>query len=139
MNSFLPLCDVFLFIFWKKVKSPKRHFEIIWTLVKRKKRNVDLGIKTLWYILTQMTINRYSEKKMSQYISHSFDSLYDEYVMKLLPFDEFFDAREPKTSFAREFLFYFSKNSSNHCINVTKRTVIFWPSKNILTLLRLNG
>ena len=28
MNSFLLLCNVFSFIFWKKLKSPKRHFEI---------------------------------------------------------------------------------------------------------------
>ena len=28
MNSFLLLCDVFSFIFWKKLKSTKRHFEI---------------------------------------------------------------------------------------------------------------
>ena len=32
MNSFLLLCDVFSFIFWKKLKTPKRHFEIIWHL-----------------------------------------------------------------------------------------------------------
>ena len=31
-NSFLLLCDVFSFIFWKKLKTPKRHFEIIWPL-----------------------------------------------------------------------------------------------------------
>ena len=29
MNSFLLLCDVFSFVFWKKLKTPKRHFEII--------------------------------------------------------------------------------------------------------------
>ena len=28
MNSFLLLCDVFLFVFWKKLKTPKRHFKI---------------------------------------------------------------------------------------------------------------
>ena len=32
MNSFLLLCNMFLFIFWKKLKSPKRHFEINWPL-----------------------------------------------------------------------------------------------------------
>ena len=32
MNSFLPLCDVFLFIFRKKLKPPKRHFKINWPL-----------------------------------------------------------------------------------------------------------
>ena len=28
MDSFLLLCDVFLFVFWKKLKTPKRHFEL---------------------------------------------------------------------------------------------------------------
>ena len=32
MNSFLLLCDVFLFVFWKKLKTPKMHFEINWPL-----------------------------------------------------------------------------------------------------------
>ena len=32
MNSFLLLCDVFSFIFWKKLKTPKRHFKINWPL-----------------------------------------------------------------------------------------------------------
>ena len=32
MNSFLPVCDVFLFVFWKKLKTPKGHFEIIWPI-----------------------------------------------------------------------------------------------------------
>ena len=32
MNSFLLVCDVFSFVFWKKLKTPKRHFEIIWPL-----------------------------------------------------------------------------------------------------------
>ena len=32
MNSFLLLCDVFSFVPWKKLKTPKRHFEINWPL-----------------------------------------------------------------------------------------------------------
>ena len=32
MNSFLLQCDVFSSLFWKKLKTPKRHFEIIWPL-----------------------------------------------------------------------------------------------------------
>ena len=28
MNSFLLLCNVFLFVYWKKLKTPTRHFEI---------------------------------------------------------------------------------------------------------------
>ena len=32
MNSFLLVCNVFSFVFWKKLKAPKRHFEIIWPL-----------------------------------------------------------------------------------------------------------
>ena len=33
MNSFLLVCDVFSFLFWKKLRTPKRHFEIIRLLV----------------------------------------------------------------------------------------------------------
>ena len=33
MNSFLIVCEVFSFVFWKKLKTPKRHFKIIWRLV----------------------------------------------------------------------------------------------------------
>ena len=32
MNSILLLWDLFLFIFWRKLKAPKRHFEIKWPL-----------------------------------------------------------------------------------------------------------
>ena len=32
MNSFLLLCNLFLFVFWKKLKTLKRHFEINWPL-----------------------------------------------------------------------------------------------------------
>ena len=32
-NSFLLLCDVFLFVFWKKVNTLNRHFEINWPLM----------------------------------------------------------------------------------------------------------
>ena len=32
-NSTLLLVDLFSFVFWKKVKTPKRHFEINWPLV----------------------------------------------------------------------------------------------------------
>ena len=32
-NSTLLLVDLFSFVFWKKVKTPKRHFEINWHLV----------------------------------------------------------------------------------------------------------
>ena len=31
-NSFLLLCDLFSFVFWKKLKTPIKHFEIIWPL-----------------------------------------------------------------------------------------------------------
>ena len=31
-NSTLLLVDLFSFVFWKKVKTPKRHFEINWPL-----------------------------------------------------------------------------------------------------------
>ena len=32
-NSILLLWDLFLFVFWRKLKTPKRHFEINWPLV----------------------------------------------------------------------------------------------------------
>ena len=32
MNTFLLLCDVFSFVFWKKLKTPKKPFEITWPL-----------------------------------------------------------------------------------------------------------
>ena len=32
MNLFLLVCDVFLFVFWKNLKTPKMHFETIWPL-----------------------------------------------------------------------------------------------------------
>ena len=32
-NSTLLLVDLFLFVFWKKVKTPKRQFEINWPLI----------------------------------------------------------------------------------------------------------
>ena len=35
MKSFSVLCDVFSFIFWKKLKTLKRHFEIYWHLVSK--------------------------------------------------------------------------------------------------------
>ena len=33
-NSTLLLCDLFSFVFWKNLKTPKRHFEINWPLEK---------------------------------------------------------------------------------------------------------
>ena len=32
INLFLLLCDMFSFVFWKKLKTPKRHFNINWPL-----------------------------------------------------------------------------------------------------------
>ena len=39
MNSFLILCDVLLFDFWKKLKSSKRLLEIIWPLADQTNMN----------------------------------------------------------------------------------------------------
>ena len=36
MNLFVLLCDVFSFVFWKKLKTPKKPFEI-WVLPKNDK------------------------------------------------------------------------------------------------------
>ena len=33
MDGPLLVCNMFSFVFWKKLKTPKRHFEIIWHLV----------------------------------------------------------------------------------------------------------
>ena len=44
MNSFLQVCDVFSFVFWKKLKTPKRHFEIISPLVSIKLTTKSLSI-----------------------------------------------------------------------------------------------
>ena len=30
-----PQVDLFSFVFWRKLKTPKRHFEIIWPLIKK--------------------------------------------------------------------------------------------------------
>ena len=40
MNSFLLLCDMFSFVFLKKLKTPKRHFEIIWPLANSVKEKI---------------------------------------------------------------------------------------------------
>ena len=34
MNSFLLVCDVFLFVFWKNPRPEKKRIEIIWSLLK---------------------------------------------------------------------------------------------------------
>ena len=36
MTLFLLACDMFSFVFWKKLKAPKRQFEIIWPLLPAK-------------------------------------------------------------------------------------------------------
>ena len=41
-NSTLLLVDLFSFVFWKKVKTPKSHFEIKWPL----------DIKVIWHLRT---------------------------------------------------------------------------------------
>ena len=41
-NSILLLVDLFSFVFWKKVKTPKRHFEINWPLVTNSCSNFNL-------------------------------------------------------------------------------------------------
>ena len=54
MNSFLLICDVFSFFFWKKLKTPKRHFEIIWPLAQ--------NINSVW----QTEIGNWDDKQQSQ-------------------------------------------------------------------------
>ena len=61
--KFLPLCDVFTFIFWKKLKTPKRHFEIIWPLTAR---NFNFICKTKWSFYFQGAKNRKKAKMASK-------------------------------------------------------------------------
>ena len=57
MNSFLLLCDVFSFVFWKKLKTPKKPFEIPWHLESSSKNiskictdpNKRSGLFKLWH------------------------------------------------------------------------------------------
>ena len=44
MNSFLLLCDLSSLVFWKKLKTPKSHFEIIWPLGWRIKMTLLLAL-----------------------------------------------------------------------------------------------
>ena len=48
MNSFLLLCEVFSFVFWKKLKTPKQHFEIIWPLARMGTILIKPNITTLF-------------------------------------------------------------------------------------------
>jgi hypothetical protein len=41
-NSTLILCDLFLFIFWKKSKKPKKHFEINWRFFQKTNQQIQL-------------------------------------------------------------------------------------------------
>ena len=41
MNLFLLLCDVFSFVFWMKLKTPKKPFEINWPLEERARKKWD--------------------------------------------------------------------------------------------------
>ena len=51
-NSIFLLWDSFTFVFWKKLKTPKRHFEINWPLTVMKKICTNNLIKdTRWKII----------------------------------------------------------------------------------------
>ena len=41
-NSILLLWDLFSLVFWRKLKTPKRDFEIIWPLAETKQKNHDI-------------------------------------------------------------------------------------------------
>ena len=60
MDLFLLLCDVFPFVFWKKLKTPKKHFEIIWPLVESRE-SIGLQSRTVhsscWSVLDFWKIN----------------------------------------------------------------------------------
>ena len=49
MNSFLLLCDVFWFVFWKKLKTPKRQFEIIGPVPGEKLRSFGIYFILVWF------------------------------------------------------------------------------------------
>ena len=50
-NSTLLLVDLFLFVFWKKVKTPKRHFEISWPLAFSNISYIIINPNNFWLIL----------------------------------------------------------------------------------------
>ena len=54
-TSMIPQVDLFLFVFWKKLKTPKRHFEINWPLV--------------WLKIPQMRQNLSAQKAQKIWIS----------------------------------------------------------------------
>ena len=93
MNSFLPLCDVFSFVFWKKLKTLKRQFKIIWLLVmpwlKFFKRITykQIIISTQWlfnFMYINVCIFMYWDKEQ-QSKAHNSDSKYRQ--MALVGFD----------------------------------------------------
>ena len=49
-NSTLLLDNLFLFVFWKKVKTPIRHFEIIWPLVCQDFSSEIILLHSVWLV-----------------------------------------------------------------------------------------
>ena len=68
MSSFLLLCDVFSFVFWKKLKSTKRHFEINWPLA-------ELSTKNEFFFILLLT-NKYYRTSKVKIFFYSFLSLF---------------------------------------------------------------
>ena len=64
MNSFLLLCDLFSFVFWKKLTIPKRHFEINWPLGAQNKLLVISFSNIVIFMLKFKTIKPCSIKKI---------------------------------------------------------------------------
>ena len=77
MNSLLLLCDVFLFFFWKKLKSPKKHFEI----------NRPLG--PLQFNFCIFTSSQYLNLPVATIKQSSFPKLIFLYFYKIRPFQMF--------------------------------------------------
>ena len=48
MNSFMLLPGVFSFVFWKKLKTPRRHFEINWPLGTQNKNHFSNPARGSW-------------------------------------------------------------------------------------------
>ena len=73
INSFLLLCDVFSCFFWKKLKTPKRHFEIIWPLTSTiSGGKIDIiGEKTGGKQETETFVDYFSENLLISVVLHN--------------------------------------------------------------------
>mgnify|MGYP001448702005 CR=1 FL=1 len=62
-NSILLLVDLFSFVFWKKVKTPKRHFETNWPLLHGKRS------EKFKYLYKKMPRSFWTQSKLKKFIT----------------------------------------------------------------------